>query len=447
MARDRVRLDGKPLETRERVYLLLYKPTGYLTTYRDPQGRPTVYDLVGGVGTFLSPVGRLDLDTSGLLLMTNDTQLAERVTNPRSHVPKTYLVKASVRLTDDQLQLLMGGLLGDGSLRQMGAHSATFRVGHGQAQADYVHWKHQMLQPLSRAIGPVGNGVGFDTYAVPALLDLHRQAYAEDGTRMAASSLLDRLDARGLAVWYGDDGSFAGHYERWGNGKAVLYNKSLKGENRERVIEFTVAWGFVPAEILAGEGLVTDQSTDANHWARIDPADFWPKRTGPVRFLASLPTDRGVILVLTDDGYTSTLWATNDGRAFSRVGKAGFDASAITTDGRTMVLAGHACTPEGECTFRIATSRDGGPFIDSEASLPVIIPRLGFADGTFVLVGLELGLPRFFSSDDGSTWTELESNLVARECSVRRLVSGPSALILIGDTAGGCEGAWLTRSG
>ena len=118
LKRDRVRLDDKPLKARERVYLLLYKPTGYLTTYRDPQGRPTVYDLIKDVGTFVSPVGRLDLDTSGLLLMTNDNQFAERVTNPDSHVPKTYLVKASTRLTDEQLQRLRDGIeLTDGPTR------------------------------------------------------------------------------------------------------------------------------------------------------------------------------------------------------------------------------------------------------------------------------------------------------------------------------------------
>jgi pseudouridine synthase len=118
MQRDKVRFDGKPLETRERVYVLLYKPAGYLTTYKDPKGRPTVYDLVKGVGTFLSPVGRLDLDTSGLLLMTNDNRLAERVTNPESHVPKTYLVTASPALSDEQLQRLRDGLeLSDGPTR------------------------------------------------------------------------------------------------------------------------------------------------------------------------------------------------------------------------------------------------------------------------------------------------------------------------------------------
>jgi pseudouridine synthase len=115
MARDRVWFDGKPLEARQRIYLLLYKPTGYLTTYKDPEGRPTVYDLIGDVGTFVSPVGRLDLDTSGLLLMTNDNRFAEHVTNPKSHVPKTYLVKVSQLLTDAQLQQLRDGIaLSDG---------------------------------------------------------------------------------------------------------------------------------------------------------------------------------------------------------------------------------------------------------------------------------------------------------------------------------------------
>ena len=118
MQRDRVQFDDKPLAPRERVYVLLYKPAGYLTTYKDPKGRPTVYDLVSDVGTFVSPVGRLDLETSGLLLMTNDTQFAERVTNPASHVPKTYLVKASTVLTDAQLQMLRDGVeLSDGITR------------------------------------------------------------------------------------------------------------------------------------------------------------------------------------------------------------------------------------------------------------------------------------------------------------------------------------------
>ena len=146
LKRDRVRLDGKPLQARERVYVLLYKPTGYLTTYRDPKGRPTVYDLIADLGTFVSPVGRLDLDTSGLLLMTNDNQLAERVTNPESHVPKTYLVKASQRLTDEQLQRLRDGVeLADGPTRPA-------RVRRVRDSEKYTHLEITLTEGRNRQV-------------------------------------------------------------------------------------------------------------------------------------------------------------------------------------------------------------------------------------------------------------------------------------------------------
>ncbi|HYU24645.1 MAG TPA: pseudouridine synthase [Thermoanaerobaculia bacterium] len=118
LERDRVDLDGKPLRRSAPIYLLLYKPKGYLTTYRDPQGRPTIYDLLPERGEYVFPVGRLDLDTSGLLILTNDTQFTERLTNPEYHVPKTYLVKASKHLTDDDLDALRRGVeLDDGPTR------------------------------------------------------------------------------------------------------------------------------------------------------------------------------------------------------------------------------------------------------------------------------------------------------------------------------------------
>jgi recombination protein RecA len=139
-------------------------------------------------------------------------------------------------LTDDQWQVIIGGSFGDGSLRRVGTHTAMFRVGHGVAQKDYLGWKHAMLAPFTGAIRATGRGFGFDTLAMPALADLHASYYGRDG-RVATSAALDRLDARGLAVWYGDDGSFAGSYARWGKGKAVLYNTALKGESRTRVID------------------------------------------------------------------------------------------------------------------------------------------------------------------------------------------------------------------
>ena len=118
MDRDRVTLDGKPVRPAKKIYLLLYKPKGYLTTYTDPHGRPTVYDLVRGAGVWLVPVGRLDLDTTGLLLMTNDTDFAERLTNPDYKVPKTYEAKCAGLLDDEQIARLRAGVeLSDGPTR------------------------------------------------------------------------------------------------------------------------------------------------------------------------------------------------------------------------------------------------------------------------------------------------------------------------------------------
>ncbi len=115
MERDRVTLDGRPVRASRKIYLLLYKPKGYLTTYKDPEGRSTVYDLLKDVEEWVFPVGRLDLDTSGLLLLTNDAAFAECITNPEYKVPKTYLVKSSILLAEEQLQKLRDGVvLSDG---------------------------------------------------------------------------------------------------------------------------------------------------------------------------------------------------------------------------------------------------------------------------------------------------------------------------------------------
>jgi 23S rRNA pseudouridine2605 synthase len=118
LERDTIAVDGRPLQQAAAVYLLLHKPTGYLTTYRDPQGRKTIYDLLPDRDRYLFPVGRLDLDTSGLLILTNDTAFAERLTNPDYKVPKTYRVKASRHLTDADLERLRTGIeLRDGMTR------------------------------------------------------------------------------------------------------------------------------------------------------------------------------------------------------------------------------------------------------------------------------------------------------------------------------------------
>jgi pseudouridine synthase len=113
--RDKILLNGKPLTKQKHRYILLYKPTGYITTFKDPEGRPTVYGLIEDIDQFVSPAGRLDLDTSGLLILTNDTQFADRLTSPDHKVPKPYLVKCSTILTEEALDQLRRGVeLSDG---------------------------------------------------------------------------------------------------------------------------------------------------------------------------------------------------------------------------------------------------------------------------------------------------------------------------------------------
>ncbi len=110
-ATDRIKVAGKALQGPERhVYLLLHKPKGYVTTVSDPEKRPTVMDLVRVVGARLYPVGRLDYLSEGLLLLTNDGALAQKLTHASSHVPKTYLVKVSGKPTEDEIKKLRVGV-------------------------------------------------------------------------------------------------------------------------------------------------------------------------------------------------------------------------------------------------------------------------------------------------------------------------------------------------
>jgi 23S rRNA pseudouridine2605 synthase len=109
---DNIKVNGKSLAGPERhVYLLLHKPKGYVTTVTDPEGRPTVLDLVRGVGARVYPVGRLDYLSEGLLLLSNDGDLAQALTHASSHVAKTYLVKVSGKPSDDQIEKLRRGIV------------------------------------------------------------------------------------------------------------------------------------------------------------------------------------------------------------------------------------------------------------------------------------------------------------------------------------------------
>jgi pseudouridine synthase len=109
---DRITVDGRPLRQPPRhAYLLLNKPVGVVTTLSDPEGRPTIRDVLGpSVRVRVFPVGRLDLQSSGLLLLTNDGELAQRLMHPRYGVRKTYRVKVSRRPEERTLRRLAEGI-------------------------------------------------------------------------------------------------------------------------------------------------------------------------------------------------------------------------------------------------------------------------------------------------------------------------------------------------
>jgi 23S rRNA pseudouridine2605 synthase len=137
---NRVTLDGRPLRGPEqRVYYALNKPLGVVSTARDTHGRATVVELVPEPGARLYPVGRLDANTSGLMLLTNDGALANRLTHPRFQVPKTYRATLGGKaIAEDALRALREGVeLEDGPtaparVRRLGAHEIELTIHEGR---------------------------------------------------------------------------------------------------------------------------------------------------------------------------------------------------------------------------------------------------------------------------------------------------------------------------
>lgn len=113
-----VTVDGQPIQAERSVYWLVYKPVGYLCTNHDPDGRPRALDLVPHIGERVYTVGRLDEDSEGLLLLTNDGDLAFKLMHPRFGVRKTYLVQVAGKPTRDDMQKLLDGFwLSDGHVK------------------------------------------------------------------------------------------------------------------------------------------------------------------------------------------------------------------------------------------------------------------------------------------------------------------------------------------
>lgn len=163
---DAVEVDGKPVTKQRLAYVLLHKPAGVVTTARDPQGRPTVVALVSA-GTRVVPVGRLDVDTTGALLLTNDGPLAHRLAHPRYRVDKVYDVEVEGSPTDAALQRLAGGVELDEGLT---APATARRIGRSRIELTLHEGRTHQVKRMCAAVGhPVRR--------------LHRSGYAGLGVR------------------------------------------------------------------------------------------------------------------------------------------------------------------------------------------------------------------------------------------------------------------------
>jgi 23S rRNA pseudouridine2605 synthase len=153
-ARDAVSLDGRPLGGARPVTIVLNKPKGFLTSRGDPRGRRTVYDLLAGVPAWVFPVGRLDRDTSGLLLLTNDTALGERITNPRTGLEKLYRVTTKRRVGPEELARLARGLvLDDGPARPARARLVGHRGPTSVVELALTEGRNRQVRRMFLALG------------------------------------------------------------------------------------------------------------------------------------------------------------------------------------------------------------------------------------------------------------------------------------------------------
>ncbi len=114
--KQQISVDGKPLKLQRKVYIMMNKPAGYVSSTRSQFGEKTVLDLLKGVKERVYPVGRLDKDTEGLLILTNDGELANRIMHPRFGIKKTYLVKTNQEVLPGDLEKMKKGAVLDGKL-------------------------------------------------------------------------------------------------------------------------------------------------------------------------------------------------------------------------------------------------------------------------------------------------------------------------------------------
>lgn len=214
--RDVLALDGKPIAPSEKWwYLALYKPRGVVTTMQDERGRKCVAQLVGDLGSRIYPVGRLDKDSEGLLLMTNDGEFANKITHPRHHVPKTYRVTVRPGITEHQLNSLSTGIVIDGKL------TAPAKVRLLEQQGERVVLEIVLFEGRNREIRKMCEALGLEvarlkrTAIGPVRLGMLRQGTYRELTKEEVLGLLAEANKKGELV---NDRNIANSRQRTGKG-------------------------------------------------------------------------------------------------------------------------------------------------------------------------------------------------------------------------------------
>ena len=151
---DNIKVEGRPVTVKKNEYYLLHKPKGYLCTVSDDKGRKTVMDILGdGIGR-VYPVGRLDYDSEGLLILTTDGELAQHLTHPSNEVPKTYLVKVECRLTEADLNPIRSGIEIDGYVtKKCRAHIVETNKDYTKVELVLREGKNREIRKMFAAIG------------------------------------------------------------------------------------------------------------------------------------------------------------------------------------------------------------------------------------------------------------------------------------------------------
>ncbi len=151
---DKVCVDGKPVSIKKNEYYILNKPKGYICSVSDDRGRKTVLDLMPKNIVRIYPVGRLDYDSEGLLILTTDGELAQHLTHPSNNVPKTYLVKVEGRLTESDLNPIRSGIEIDGYVtKKSKANIVETNKDFTKAHITIYEGKNREIRKMFSAIG------------------------------------------------------------------------------------------------------------------------------------------------------------------------------------------------------------------------------------------------------------------------------------------------------